>query len=571
MKIFSDAFHTSYQYNLASAFPEHQWTFAGSWSKNRPECDNVILDHVEDLSCYDFFLAHSPTGYISLADRLDVLGINRSRLIYITHWGRQPSQWIHVYSDVDFDTFLRDVSKSPIVCVSHYMVPQFGFYSDVSVGVIPHFIPQELFDHNIWSDGGDHYINVVNSFYEPERGVGAPFWDALPVPKRLYGAGNKPTDGGSLQTIEEFKSAIHDARAYLWTADAVATSFAPLEAMALGCPIIAPDNLDWRLEFEHGREILLYRPGDQASCLEQIRQFEGDAGLRSALSRAGREAVFDRFRKDLFRERWERVFDAALAADRLRRPRGSCELRRGTGVMAVEADPSRFDLVTELRLADIAARVVHPQSGEFSIRQILRNKSNSIDLLKAFHALASSENISDGSFASFANDYGATTQSVNGSINIGCAISTKEYISYEIRSDEFSKIMYRDSSGCLLDFVEVESIGVNGIHLPIDPSVMSILQSINGPFFVNYDGLEPAVIMSLLELDVFPKEIIANCMPHVSWAKGCHVEILIDTLFKKGYSVEYLSIPDLSDLTPHIAPNDLIPKLHRYILRAVLA
>ncbi|MDQ1154776.1 glycosyltransferase [Brevundimonas sp. SORGH_AS_0993] len=566
MKIFSSAFHTSYQYNLASAFPEHEWTFLGPWSQNRPECGNVVTDRAGDLADYDFFLAHSPAEYISLAGKLDVRGISRSRLVYISHWGYQPHQWVHVYNGVNFDYFINDVSGSPIVCVSHYMVPQFGFYSEQSVSVIPHFIPSDLFGECAWRDEGEEFINVVNSFYQPERGVGAAFWDSLPVAKKLYGGGNKPTDGGELHTIDDFKSAVSRSRAYLWTADAVATSFAPLEAMALGCPLVAPDNLDWRKEFEHGREVLLYKAGDIDSCLEQVNLLNNSSSMRSSLSIAGREAVLSRFTKELFRQRWKQVFDGVLSTDLIRPKKSGFSMRRGSGVML--RDDGTFDLATEICLKAGSLCVVHPQSDESEIRLSLRNKSNSVDLLEGFACLAARGNLSRHA-VTMADDFGSTTQAVIKSGRSVCVYNDKYFSEFERKTNEFNRDVYPIYYVSSVDFIEdpaLEALG-GGASGPI----FCDEQFPDGDFslFISYDGREPALIKNMFERGVFPSEIVANCMPDASWAMGCHVEVLVEALVQNEYAVQFLSIPELEDISALIAPGDTIPKLHRYILRAV--
>lgn len=568
MKIFSDGFHTSYQYNLATAFPEHEWTFTGPWSPNRPLCGNVSLSQTRELADYDFYLAHSPAGFIDLACRLDLLGIDRSRIVYITHWGKQSDQWRHVYNGVDFDSFLRDVSRSPIVCVSHYMAPQFAFYSDVIVSVIPHFIPSELFDENIWLRGSrESYINVVNSFYQPGRGVGSEFWDGLPLPKTLYGANNRATDGGSLATVSDLKAALSRAKGYLWTADAVATSFAPLEAMALGCPVIAPDNLDWRIEFEPGREVLLYEPGNQASCLEQIARFESDADLRTSLSVAGRNAVLERFRKELFRDRWQRLFDAALKATDPSGSRDDYVLRRGSGTMA--AGDGRLDLVTELRCKQVSACVVHPQFDNINIRQSLRSTSNVLNLQQAFLNI-SDQIIKDSSFVGVCSNYGATTQLLLNKVRSANVCAGKDYIEFERSSELFNSKIYYDRGKKAVEFFDIGDVDVYGINLERKEHFVEFLSRCQGPFFISYEGLEPAIVVNLLDWGVRPDEIVANCLPHESWAKGCHVEIMVERLGQAGYRVQYLDIPNLNDLSANIAPGDTIPKSHRYVIRASL-
>ena len=565
LRIFSSAFHTSYQYNLATAFPEHEWSFLGPWSSNRPITDNVVIDRSDNIDQYDLYLAHSPREFISLAGRLDRLGISRARLVYITHWGYQPKQWIHVYDDVPLEVFTRDASLSPIVCVSHYMPKQFGFYSDVAIEVIPHFIPQELFDDVVWKDGGTSYVNIVNSFYAPERGVGADFWDSLPISKCLYGGGNRPSDGGNLNSVSEFKSAITRARAYLWTADAAATSFAPLEAMALGCPMIAPDNADWRTDFDHGREILLYKAGDKESCLEQIHAFESSSDLRRSLSECGRAAVLQRFKKELFRGRWQRIISAAMTVPKFDKHQIDYCVRRGAGVM--RRDDGLFDLATEITLDNAAIKVVHPQSDETDIRRELRNKSNSIDLLEGFSAAAARLNSDDLSI-SMSKDYGAVTQLL---VSQGCAVEVltePEFMRFEKRTHHFNEALYKGHYHPSLRFSENDDRKLVSKWADVDIGSLIERNNSRTVVFLNFDGREPGLINDMLEAGFRPRLFIANCMPDSSWAKGCHVEVIVEKLDQNGYHIEFLSIPGLEDIRGEIAEGDTIPKRHRYVLRA---
>ena len=213
-RIYSSAFHTSYQYSLAYCFPDITWTFDGWWSDNRPMLPNVKVSRTDEFYDFDLYLAHSPLQYSQLACELEAHGVPRERIIYISHWAYQKSLWQHTYDGVGLDVFLKDVSQSAIVCVSHFMTDQFGFYSDVCVQTIPQFVPPHLFDVAAWVPGNQTYINVVNNFYLPYRGVGARFWASIDfVPKELYGTGNKETDAGPLNTIEDYKNAVSKAAA----------------------------------------------------------------------------------------------------------------------------------------------------------------------------------------------------------------------------------------------------------------------------------------------------------------------------------------------------------------------
>lgn len=193
------------------------------------------------------------------------------------------------------------------------MPQQFGFYSHVSLEVIPHYIPRHLFQEFEWSDGGDLYVNIVNDFYQPFRGAGSAFWDSIDFARKcLFGAKNGPGTR-PLSNIKEFGDAVTTARAFLWTGDKVAMSFAPLEAMACGCPVIVPDNMDWRKMFSDEHDVLLYAEGDLDSLRSVLSKYQSDRQLREKLSMAGRKAIQKRFAAEQFRIKWGRAIEGALA------------------------------------------------------------------------------------------------------------------------------------------------------------------------------------------------------------------------------------------------------------------
>lgn len=314
MRVFSQAFHTSYQYALASAFPEIDWYFVnGLWSSNRPKPPNVHEHSDRDLEKYDIYLTHGPDQYDDLRKQLMAYGISPRKIIYISHWSYNPEAWYHQARGKSLQQFCREVADSPIVAVSYFMIQDFGFYSHVSCEAIPHYVPSHFYKEVSWNGAGDSYINVVNDFFAPLRGTGADFWLSLTdVPKKLYGGNNGDHGAGSLQTIEDFATAASRARGYLWTGEKVAMSFAPLEAMACGCPMIAPDNMDWTKIFTPNEDVLLYKEGDKESLLVALMRFEDDPALRKKLSENGRITVEKHFGLPQFRAKWQRTLQAAM-------------------------------------------------------------------------------------------------------------------------------------------------------------------------------------------------------------------------------------------------------------------
>jgi glycosyltransferase involved in cell wall biosynthesis len=392
-RIYSKAFHTSYQYSLAYCFPDIVWTFDGWWTENRPLLPNVELTQTGDFYDFDLYLAHHPLHYSQLACELEARGIPRERIIYIQHWAYQKSLWQHNYDGVGLGVFLDDLSQSAIVCVSQFMKDQFGFYSDIGVHTIPHYVPPHLFDVAAWVPGNQTYINVVNNFYQPYRGVGARFWDSIDfVPKKLYGTGNKETDAGSLNTVEDYKKAVSEAAAYLWTADAAAISFAPLEAMLMGCPVIAPRNVDWPLIYDDRVNILLYEEGNIGSCKEAVDYFRSSERIQLDLSRRGREAILAMNSAELFTERWTRVLDAALASA----ARGVWRLKTDADAPLSKSTLVRrsgmnggYELVTSFEIAGKDVAVGHPAKRWLNPRQVFRKYKS----LRVFSPVCAAEDL----------------------------------------------------------------------------------------------------------------------------------------------------------------------------------
>lgn len=193
------------------------------------------------------------------------------------------------------------------------MLQDFGFFSHISLEAIPHYVPFHLFADVKWTGEGEHYINVVNHFFAPLRGTGSEFWLTLDeVPRLLYGGNNGHHGSGPLDSTIDFALVASRAKGYLWTGEKVAMSFAPLEAMACGCPLIVPDNMDWTKMFTPNKDILVYVEGDKESLLSTLARYEEDSSLRLQLSENGKLAVKTRFSLGQFRAKWQRIIEAAM-------------------------------------------------------------------------------------------------------------------------------------------------------------------------------------------------------------------------------------------------------------------
>ncbi|MBN7809073.1 glycosyltransferase family 1 protein [Agrobacterium rosae] len=314
MRVYSIAFHTSYQYALATAFPEIEWHFLwGVWSSNRPKPINVREESNLPFEAYDLYLAHGPDQYEEMRTKLVSHGISPRRLVYISHWSYNPEAWWHQARSKPLKQFCHEVADSPIVTVSHFMIPDFGFFSHISLEAIPHYVPAHFYNGVEWVGDEPYYINIVNDFFAPLRGTGADFWSSLNIPRRLYGSNNGEHSAGSLKSTEEFSTAVSRAKGYLWTGEKVAMSFAPLEAMACGCPLIVPDNMDWTKLFTPDYDILLYKEADEHSLLSAIERYEADETFQRQLSNNARATVSKRFSLAQFRAKWQRTIEASMS------------------------------------------------------------------------------------------------------------------------------------------------------------------------------------------------------------------------------------------------------------------
>jgi hypothetical protein len=191
------------------------------------------------------------------------------------------------------------------------MLRSFPFYSHVHLEVIPHLIPLWLFPYKSWSPNPQApFVNVVNCFAMPARGVGFDFWYSLSgINKRIYGFENEklPDYGGHLPTAHDLWSCVTAAKGYLWVADKVAMSFAPLEAAACGCPLIVPNNMDWPLVFEHKKSAIIYQAGSAESLRDALAEYEKDHELQKNISRNALAVLEDKFSVEQFHSKWSRI------------------------------------------------------------------------------------------------------------------------------------------------------------------------------------------------------------------------------------------------------------------------
>jgi glycosyltransferase involved in cell wall biosynthesis len=102
------------------------------------------------------------------------------------------------------------------------------------------------------------------------------------------------------------------------------------EYMAAGRAIVAPDQQNLREVLTHGRDALLFDPGDSGALAAAVVQLARDPALRRALGSAARETIVrEKLTWDGAAERVEAVAGTCLAERRAVVARGSPTRRRG--------------------------------------------------------------------------------------------------------------------------------------------------------------------------------------------------------------------------------------------------
>lgn len=499
--------------------------------------------------------------FTKLACVLEERQIPRERIIYITHWALQPNIWQHLYDGVSYSQFLRDVSNSAIVCVSHFMAPQFRFYSNVCVQAIPHYVPADVFGEPTWRPGGREFINVVNKFYQNNRGVGADFWDSLDfVEKKLYGADNGERGSGPLQTVSEFREAVSRAAGYLWTADAVAISFAPLEAMVLGCPVVAPKNLDWPMFFDDRVNIVLYEERNYEACKEAVAYLRDSATIASDIACRGRDAVLRMNNASLFRERWSRVIDAAgAAATRGRRRLASTAtepLSNATSVRLAPSDAGRYSLMTSMVIGGRSVSISHPAEMWNLPRQFIHKYQDLSVYAPAKYELVKKASRSSKVVFDIGRDlgyYGYAAAEAGASVNFfNRSVKISQYIAETISENDLDRAAAVDvifdrtigetwlspshavDRGALTDrATERRTTTTIDDYVSVDSARLPDLLIIDDPSHESniLRGAEACLRLS-------KPDVIVNCYKHAAYAKGAPSRDLITMLIDLGYSIE---------------------------------
>src|SRR5262249_58545562 len=90
---------------------------------------------------------------------------------------------------------------------------------------------------------------------------------------------------------EELAAAYASADAFVYASETETMGNVVLEAMACGCPVVAPHAGCVPSLMAHGQTGFLYRPRDLQDAVRCTRTLLGDEGLRSRVGQAARTAI----------------------------------------------------------------------------------------------------------------------------------------------------------------------------------------------------------------------------------------------------------------------------------------
>jgi hypothetical protein len=310
MRILAVGFHTTYQYELAQLGDEYQFEYVLSlWDhRNRPLPPNVrLVEHEDTLTRYDVILAHGVQDFIHWQERLTRSGwdvpITMSFHTYPPHWDECRSGLpvpFHQLPDL-----LREVPKVFVTAGARKL---WGFADEPNTAIIPHAV-----DCTRWhgyQGEREHILTVCNRMWEQDRYRGGSLFDLATdgLPTRVIG--DNPGRSRSARCAEELQDAYRRARVFLWTGHWGPRSFAPLEAMATGLPLVTISTPDWAELIEDG--VNGFVCSEPLTMRRRCAQLLEDIELARVIGARGRETVRRRFGQQQFQRRWRQVFAAAL-------------------------------------------------------------------------------------------------------------------------------------------------------------------------------------------------------------------------------------------------------------------
>jgi len=124
--------------------------------------------------------------------------------------------------------------------------------------------------------------------------------------------GDNPGRSVRAPSLEALREAYRSARAFLWTGQRGPPSFAPLEAMATGMPLVVVHTPDWAEIIEDGvNGFVCHEP---VTLRERCRQLLADHDLARAIGASGRETVLARFAPAQFQRAWRQALHSAAGA-----------------------------------------------------------------------------------------------------------------------------------------------------------------------------------------------------------------------------------------------------------------
>jgi hypothetical protein len=309
VRIVGIGFHTTYQYELAQIGEGYSFEYLLSlWDHDAsPQPGNVVLpETLEPLTHYDAILAHSLDDFLAWKVRLRNEG---SDVPLVASFHSYPPHWDECQHrlPLPLHRIPAALRGHPKVFISRGTEELWGCADEPESVVISHAI-----DGARWTGyRGDEraVLTVCNMMWLEDRYRGGSLFDIATEGLPRWVIGNNPGRSVRAASAEVLQEAYRSCRVFLWTGLWAPTSFAPLEAMATGMPLVTVWTPDWGRLIQNGVNGFVCQ--DAMGLRARCQQLLADPGLATEVGVRGRRTVLEHFAPEQFRQKWRQVIDGA--------------------------------------------------------------------------------------------------------------------------------------------------------------------------------------------------------------------------------------------------------------------
>ena len=303
MKILSYAYHGGYEYELAKT--GHEFTRV---CKDVAKCDFGSRKHPENIDCIDDMPDYR--GF-------DLFFCNSAKIFWqVRDWDIPKVIALQTHLVGSDRKILKKVPPHvPTAFISHTCLLQSGLKAG--------FVIYHSIDTEEWSGyhGSEPHVLMVANHAAPRKECRLDLFLKIAGGSKWLLAGNNPETPGSVQTSEheELKEIYRKSRVYLNTVDAPLT-MSMLEAMATGAPALSFDYGDASYIIKNG--VNGFVSNDIGFLREKLEMLLNDPGLAKSMGEAARETIKKLFPPKSFQDKWNHLFELAVANYKLYNIRG---------------------------------------------------------------------------------------------------------------------------------------------------------------------------------------------------------------------------------------------------------